>query len=185
VIELEGQEVQLRQIITKLEANLADHEASIQVIQSKYQEAINDRGKMQREHNLAQTLVLSMEQRVELCQRENEKLKAEKLALENELAIARTALSSSIIPEVAELAKVQDLNRMIKAENERLEKKITSMQKDFEFTREAYQKASTSAVEVSNENSTLHTTIADLKQKVESNVIRLAEIQVTSERQEC
>lgn len=177
-------EEKLRAKVKTLDMRLDDYAKSIRKIQPKYRESIKERGEFETECRNAQAKANTLAQRIEARVVDINKLKEEKVILESNLTVARAALSASDIPQVAELAKAQDQIRDLEAEKARLEKRMSSMQKDFDFTRDSYQQASTSAAELAHELSELKSTMVTLERKASENTLRIAEIQRSNESKE-
>jgi len=75
--------------------------------------------------------------------------------LEIELKDARKGLLDSPLPAVAELEGLRQGAKASAQQNAVQQKKIESLTRDFEFTRQQYQQASTSAVELASQNAAL------------------------------
>jgi len=80
--------------------------------------------------------------------------------LETEVKEARSALIVSSNPGIAELGRLREETRIVTQQREALQKKNESLTKDFDFTRQQYQQASTSAVELASENTALKAQVA-------------------------
>jgi chromosome segregation ATPase len=176
--------VQLRQKVIELERRVDDYDATLRKIHPKYREAIRERGDFELSRNAAQSQAAVLTERIQARISEIESLKEQKKSLETELASSRTALGNSPIPEVAELAKAQEAIRSLEDEKARLEKRIASLQKDFDFTRDSYQKASSSAVEAMNELGEMKEKMVELKRKASDTTVRIAEIQRSNANKE-
>jgi chromosome segregation ATPase len=180
----EGVEAELRRLIGNLETDLEGQKKTISKIQPKFRRAINDRGRAQSEREAAKSQVTVLTDRLEVCTAEVSRLKEVVEALTIELTTARTALTSSTVPETAELAKAQADVTSLRADKGRLEKRISMMEQDFEFTRDSYQKASSAAAELGNELLALKNEMENLQRKASENIIRVAEIQRSNESEE-
>jgi chromosome segregation ATPase len=109
------------------------------------------------------------------------KLKEEKATGDAELSAAREALSTSAIPEIAELNTLKGELNTAREENKRLEKRIASMQNDLEYMRTNYQQASSAAAEAANEINDLKSELATAQRKASENAVRIHEIQASEE----
>lgn len=177
-------EEQLRELVKALEARLKDHSSTLRKFQPKLQQAIADRHKFQVERDAAKSQAVTLTQTIEARVAEIAKFREEKANLETELATVRAELRNSTVPEVAKLVQVQEQVRTLQAEKDRLEKRISNMQKDFEFTRDSYQKASSYTTELRNELSELKEENTILRRRASENIIRIAEIQRINETKE-
>jgi chromosome segregation ATPase len=122
-----------------------------------------------------------MRQKLEARTNELAKLREEKAIVDAELTMARAALSSSSVPEVAEFQKLKDELNAAKLENDKLQRRIASAQNDMDFMRTNYQKASTSAAEMRNELEELKASNAILARKASDNAVEIHRIQASSE----
>ncbi len=177
-------EEHLRSMVKSLEARLDDYVSTIKKLEPKLLQAIADRRKFQAERDAAKSQAVSLTQSIEVRVSEIAKLKEDKINLEKDLATARSALTNSTVPEIAQLAQAQEQMRLLQVDKERLEKRILSIQKDFEFTRDSYQKASSHTTELRNEISELQEQNAVLQRKASENTVRVAEIQRANEAKE-
>jgi chromosome segregation ATPase len=156
----------------------------MKTLQPKFQQAMVDSSKFRAERDAALSQATTLNQIIEKRVADNVKLREEKASLLIELTEARTALSNSTVPDLAKLGEAQDQVRAITAEKERLEKRVTSMQREVEFTRDSYQKASSYSSELSNEINELRAENDTLKRKATENILRIAEIQRNNEAKE-
>jgi chromosome segregation ATPase len=101
--------------------------------------------------------------------------------LEAELTTARTALASSAVPEQREFEALREKAAEAQAEREKLEKRAVSAAKDFEFTREQYQRASNQAAELASEVAGLQAEKVVLERRASENIVRIREMQARSE----
>lgn len=177
-------EEQLRLLVKSLEARLDDYKSTIKKFQPKLQQAIADSGKFQAERDVAKSQAVALTRTVENRLAEIAKFGEDKANLETELGVARAALNASTIPDIAKLAQAQEQVRTLQAEKDRLEKRILNMQKELEFIRDAYQKASFHASELQTELSELKEKNVILQRKASENIIRIAEIQRANEATE-
>jgi chromosome segregation ATPase len=180
----EATESEIRQINQDLETRCQDYESSIASIQPKYQEALNDRGRFEHELNLALLRQTNLRKDLDNKDAELTKLREQKTALDAELTDARAALSSSSIPEIAEMGKLKEELAKERSEKERLQKRLTNMQGDLEYMRNNYQNSSTMAAEHASENQALQAEVAELREKAKENTVRIHEIQESAEIEE-
>ena len=150
-------------------------------MQPKYQEALNDRDRFEYDMREAASRASTLQQRLDLRVSELNKLKEEKAASDAELAAARAALAGSAIPEVAELGRMREEVVAVRAENERLNKRITSMLNELEYMRTNYQQASSAAAEAVSDLNDVKAELNAAQQKASDNAVRIHEIQASSE----
>ena len=108
-------------------------------------------------------------------------LREQKVLVDKELVAARTALSSSSIPEVAELQRLKDELSVARVDMEKAQKKIANAQNDMEYMRNNYQKASSAAAEMRNELDELKAQNATLARKASENTVEIHRIQSVTE----
>jgi chromosome segregation ATPase len=123
----------------------------------------------------------SMRQKLDARTAELAKVREEKALVDTELAAARTALSSSSIPEVAELQELKDELRAARLDVEKAQKKIGNAQNDMEYMRNNYQKASSAAAEMRNDLDELKSQNAVLSRKASDNAVEIHRIQSKNE----
>ncbi|RDL36442.1 uncharacterized protein BP5553_05794 [Venustampulla echinocandica] len=177
-------EGELRERNRNLEARCKDLESSIKEIQPRYQDALNDRGHF--EHEITESLRRESALRRKHDDRvaELDKVREEKEVADTELASALEWLSSSAVPEIAEVNRMKEEVRIAKAENERLQKRHANMQNDLDFIRNQYQTASFEAAESSRRVEALEETISDLSIKASDNAVHIHKIHHSSEVQQ-
>lgn len=165
----------------KLQARCQDLEKSIRDIQPKYQEALNDRGRFEHEMTESLSRENNLRQRFDARMVELTKVRDEKAAVEFELSAARATLSTSAIPEIAELYQLKEELNSLRVEKERLQKRSASMQNDLEYMRSNYQQASSAAAESRNEINELTSELRIAQRKASENTVRIHEIQASEE----
>ncbi|KAF2096293.1 hypothetical protein NA57DRAFT_79059 [Rhizodiscina lignyota] len=92
-------------------------------------------------------------------------LKDERTELRKQLNAASEALQSSEIPEVAELERLRKSVEIVQAEKEKLQDKLKSNDQTLEYTRTAYQNASSAAANLGTENEDLKARIVTLERQ--------------------
>jgi chromosome segregation ATPase len=177
----DASDAELRDQNQQLESRCADLEKSIQAIQPKYQEALNDRDRYEHEMKEASARSTTLQQRIDVRIAELAKLTEQKTASDAELEAARSALAGSAIPEVAELSRLKEEAATSRAETERLNKRITSMQSELEYMRTNYQQASSAAADAVSELNDVKAELAAAEVKASDNARRIHEVQASSE----
>ena len=122
-----------------------------------------------------------MRQKLDASTAELAKVREEKALVDAELVTARTALSTSSIPEAAELQKLKDELSTAKIETEKANKKIANAAHEMEYVRGNYQKASSAAAEMCNELNELKVLNATLTRKASDSAVEIHRIQASSE----
>ena len=132
-----------------------DYEAALSDLQYRFEEQVKELRQVRAERDAALNTKSNLDRQREARLSELTSLREERNGLQTLLGAAQTALQSSSIPEIAELAKTKASLREVTRERDRLEKRLTSITHDFDFTRQQYQAASTAAAEASSEVNTL------------------------------
>lgn len=177
-------ETKLADHIKSLEVQLKSNEKSFRDMQPKYMEALRDRGVYEQERDDALEEARRATNRFETSMAETANLKEQNTLLETKLDDATALLGESLNPDIARLAGAGKELQEAKAKIESLEKKLESIQKDMDYSRDAYQRASTSASELGIENRELKERIKELEQLAGDNRTRLHQIHAQNESQE-
>ncbi|TQS38434.1 hypothetical protein Golomagni_01057 [Golovinomyces magnicellulatus] len=170
-------EIELDQTNSELEVRCLDFESSFKLIQPKYQEAINDRGLFEHEKELALGRERSLRQILVSKEKQLAKTQEENVKILKELKTVQEALSTSKIPEIAELQKMRLEITVLKAEIERLQKQIKLKDSDYDYMQTNYQKVSISAASLAKQIQCQESEIKALKIKASENAIRINQIQ--------
>jgi chromosome segregation ATPase len=145
-------------------------ELSIQKIQPRYQEALNDRAHFEKEITSALQVQARFRQKADA-----------KDELERELSEARAALSSSSIPEIAAFNKLKEEILALKTEIDRLEKRRITATNDQAFFSNQYQIASAEAQQAKQQNAIYEEELKALRPKCASNAVEIHQIHNDSE----
>ncbi|KAI9847954.1 MAG: hypothetical protein M1837_001471 [Sclerophora amabilis] len=166
-------ENELRRVISTSEARLQEHIEALSQLQLRYEDRDSEIRTARTERDAAVAAKALIERRREVQAEEISKLKVSKAQVETELGDARAALSGSTVPGVAELEQARSEARQAMAEKTRLEHRLATMTRDFEFTRTQYQSASGAAAEAANELSDLREENATLQRKASGEAAKL------------
>lgn len=151
-------------------------EASIEHIQPRYQDALNERAKFERDAKDANESEKVHRKKLEKREAEVTKLEEKNATMALELAAAQETLSNSSVPDVVEIAQMRLEVSKVKAENEQLQKKLAYAEKQVDYMRSNYQNSSAFAAESASELQDLRTTNAELQKKADENTVRIHEI---------
>ena len=113
---------------------------------------------------------------------EVESLQQQRRALQEELTAARTTIKEGG-GTTGELEVAREQVRRLEKEKTSLEKSNANMKKDFEFTRQQYQNASTAAVEAASQVTDLEAEIATLKVAASDEKRKLKETNFSNDRE--
>lgn len=150
--------------LASVQKELQDHISSLSKLQHRYESISKSRHELRKEGDKLKSNLATSEQRLEKQTIDIAKMRDERATFQEELRFAREALkgeaTTTTVAEL-ELARVE-IAKLVKEKSDQT-KTIENIRKDFEFTRQQYQMASTSAAEMANANSQLETQIASLK----------------------
>lgn len=153
---------------------------TVKQFQPKYKEALKDRKDFEEERDKVLKEKEKTQKLVDTSETKVSKLSEEKRELEAKLQ----ELTKSENPDTAVAAQrevdLRDSQEMVTS----LEKQITYLKKDVDFTRSRYQDASDKAASLGEENAELRKKVADLETRASDNVVKLRQISVNTARQE-
>ncbi|KFY44368.1 hypothetical protein V494_01509 [Pseudogymnoascus sp. VKM F-4513 (FW-928)] len=179
--ESESDKARLRQSNATLELKLNEHIKIVNKFVSQSRETANQRRIAENTASAAESRASTLHAKLETRSTQNIALLAKVGDLEAELTVARAALASSAVPEQREFEALRAKAAEAQAEREKLEKRAVSSAKDFEFTREQYQRASNQAAELASDVSALQAEKVVLERRANENIVRVREIQARSE----
>lgn len=166
-------EADLRQRISELEGYVSDCNVSLSQSRDEYEELAREYRKLRVELDGSKRTTEQLEHRRDEERQELSRLRETHGQLERDLEEARTALRSSAVPEIAELEEARAAARRESAERARLEKRLESTMRDFEFTRTQYQSASTAAAESTIELTTMRGKFEVLERRANGEALEL------------
>lgn len=166
----------MRAVNDRLEARNDSLEQSINIIQPKFQEALNERAQF--ENDMDASIKRETELRAKHDSRflELKRLKEAKKVVDDELSTAHQQLLISSIPSIVEMNQLKEAMHALQVENERLKKRQASLDNDLAFTRNQYQSASQSAGEAVSKNRILEAEVEDLRAAASENAVKIQEM---------
>ncbi|MCJ1286065.1 hypothetical protein MMC26_005407 [Xylographa opegraphella] len=171
--------------VDELQASIEGHKQQIQErmeslseLQRRYEERDTEYHALRHEKEELIAAGLSAERKREALIVENARLKEERQALDAELRGARESLGSSAIPQVAEVESLRSHLRALAQDKATLERRTTSMAADFDFTRQQYQLASSSAAGSAMRVTELEAEVAVLRQRASGEAVKLRQATV-------
>jgi len=173
-------EAELRSRIELMEGRLEETAKALDELQYRFEDQRHELNVLREERDAALASKAQLERRNEMMASEVGKLKDERSALWVEVKEAKTALQTSAIPQVAELENARSEAKKALIEKASLERRLESMSRDFEFTREQYQTASTAAAEAASEASDLRQENEMLRRKASEQALRLRQLNIDS-----
>lgn len=160
---------------------LQEHYNALSALQQRYEQRTHTISSLRQEKEALTAAVAASERKRETNVAEIAALKERNANLDSDLRISREMLQASTTPGLAEFERANGEIRRLQAENANFEKKLAAMKTDFDFTRTAYQTASSAAVESANQVTMLETEMAALRTKASSTVVEIAEINQRTE----
>ncbi|RWA14024.1 hypothetical protein EKO27_g1075 [Xylaria grammica] len=157
------------------------YRSSINNIQTKYMDALRERGIFETDCKIAQEQASVLGASLESCRTEISTLKATRTELEKKLAEANDALLHSSNPDLAKMAEMEKNLNTANAQVEDLKKRVIVMQSDTDYRQNLYNQASQRATELSSENRGYEKKIQELQRKADDNVVEVNKVQSRNE----
>ncbi len=161
----------LRDLVRQFEAEDNLRLTTVNSIQRKHADAVRDRAIFEAERDNAIQAVKSAESSLEAS-----KITVAELREQTTTLNQRLADSTSENPKMVQLAKLEDELKEALKKAEQLGKKLEITQGDLEYSRVAYQEASSSAVELSRENKEFQARIEILEKKASETLLQIHKI---------
>lgn len=158
---------------TTQESHLSDLEASLSELQTRYETKVRSHAHLHIEKTDLLAALEKANKKIDIQSAEITLLKDTRTILETDLEQARRDLLNSSNPDLARLATSEATARAAEKEVSNHATKISSLNSDLEFTRQAYQRASTSAAELAAQVQTLTSQLDIAEQKAKGEAARL------------
>lgn len=165
----------LQASIDNTKKDLQDHREVLSALQDRFEQRTRLLTTLRQEKDALTAAATASERKRETNATEIAALKETRSRLEAELRQSREMLSGSTIPGIADVEKANAEVRRLQAQNLEYEKRLASMKTDFDFTRTAYQTASSAAADSAATVSSLENEVAELRTRASSVAIELAE----------
>jgi chromosome segregation ATPase len=166
----------LRARVEALELQLSEHVSAIDSLQERFQARSNEARLYLKERDEALAAAKTADARREDHLATIASLKQDRSRLEATLSETSKTLEASTVPEIAALEKARAETRAATAAQQKAEKRLESIKKDFEFTRQQYQTVSTAAVESANEVCTLKEENEKLQKQASGEILKLRDL---------
>lgn len=180
-MESKVRENEFRQLSDRAQKEVNGYVSSINTIQTRYMDALKDRGIFEADCKIAQEQASVLGNSLESCRTEIATLKATRTELGKKLAAANDALLQSSNPDLVKRAELENELAKAKADVQRLEKSKVLLQSDTEYAKNKYAEASQRAAELGAENRALETKNEELQRKADENIIEVNKIQNRNE----
>lgn len=176
-------EAELEHTITTTQRRLQEHVDALSDLQYRYENRLTDLHTLRSERDAAVTASARARSLHETQSLEMDRLRQQQGALEIALKDAQTALVTATGPEAAALESARAQTIQLAAEKAQLEKRLGSLTKDFEFTRQQYQLASTAAAESASALSDLQMEASALRGQASGEAARLRQLNLSTENE--
>ncbi|KAK1829629.1 hypothetical protein QBC39DRAFT_356038 [Podospora conica] len=163
-------EALFREHIVTLEKQVRSYEKSLKTIQPRYQEAIGDRGVFEDKFKKATLEAKAAESRCQELQSELKTANEQAAMLKTDLAESKAIQLGSSNPDIAKAARLEKELEEANAKIQTLEKRLVSASNEMEYSRTAYQDASSSFGRINQENQELKARLAELEYKASDNI---------------
>ncbi|KAI2620799.1 hypothetical protein GGS21DRAFT_379144 [Xylaria nigripes] len=176
-----AREKEFRQLSNRIQEENNSYVSSIQNIQTRYMDALKERGIFETDCQIAQEQASVLSSSLDSSRTEIAMLKTTQAELEKKLAEANDALVKSSNPNHG---KMVDLERNLSIANkqvQRLEKRIVVAQSDVDYSKNLYTQISRRAAELSAENRGHEKRIQELQRQASSNVLEVNKVQSRNE----
>ncbi|KAI0550789.1 hypothetical protein F4679DRAFT_193028 [Xylaria curta] len=178
-----AQENEFRQLSDRAQQEVESFVSSINNIQTKYMDALRERGIFEADCKVAQEQASVLSESLESYRTETTTLKATRTELEKKLAEANNALLNSSNPDLVKMAELEKALTEAKAEAQQLNKRLVVTQSDLDYSKNLYDQASRRATDLSSENRSFENKLQELQRRANQNIIAFNEIQGFSEVQ--
>ncbi|KAI1438704.1 hypothetical protein GGR50DRAFT_637433 [Xylaria sp. CBS 124048] len=172
---------EFRQLSDRAQTECNGYVSSINKIQTRYMDALRERGIFEAECKVAQEQASILGNSLDSCRTEIATLKVTRTELEKKLAEANDALLHSSNPELVKMAELEKALKIANKEVQRLEKNMVVMQSDTDYSKNLYNEASKRAAELSAENRSHEKKIQELQRLVEGNILEVNKVQSRNE----
>ena len=178
-----NREIQFGAIIETTKQQLQDHVKALGELQSRFERRSATVNELRHENTNLKAADEIATRKQEAQALELSDLKEERARLQEQLQTARTALTHSAIPQIAETETAKAAARLLSQEKASLEQKLDSLTSDFEFTRQQYQLASAAAASSTTRLSDLEAEVRTLRRRSSGLALQLRDrtTQVESE----
>ncbi|KAF2220635.1 hypothetical protein BDZ85DRAFT_29362 [Elsinoe ampelina] len=163
--EHEATESSLRGELSALARRLAEHVTALEELQYRYEDIRTELVKTRVERDGAYTTAATATAQLSTRDSIISKVKTERDAYKMQAEEAKAALHSHVVPELAEIQKLQ--TRLEEAEKDKikLEGRVESARKEAEYVRTLYQDASSKAADMADKTTEMQDQVADLKRR--------------------
>lgn len=174
-------EQEFRELSDRSKREVDGYVASIQTIQTKFMDAVRDRGTYEAECTKAQQDAEKLRSSLEGSRQEASVWREKNHELARKLGEANRALESGDNPELARVLRLERDMSEAREAVEKADKKATLAEKNMEYSKDAYQEASRTVMELRSENGTLTRRLEELAGRASENVVAVNRIQAAAE----
>ncbi|KAI1367564.1 hypothetical protein F5Y08DRAFT_58770 [Xylaria arbuscula] len=175
--ESKARENEFRQLSDRNQKEANSFRLSINNIQRRYMDALEERGIFEANCKAAQEQAAIQGRTIESCRTEITTLKTTRTELEKKLAEANNALLQSSYPDLVKLAELDKNLGAANAQVEDLNKRLIVSQSDADYNKNLWRDAAKRATELAAENRAFEKKIEELQHKADSNIIAVNKTQ--------
>lgn len=173
----------LQNSLMEKDAQFEEMTLSLSALQHRYETQKKEFHRLRKESRLLESKKVASDSMRERLSTENVSLREQRAQLQNELHAARLALREGG-GTTADLESLREANENLQKERDSLQRSNENIKRDFEFTRQQYQLASSSASDLASQSAENEAEIAKLKIHASDEKRRLREMNVSEhERQ--
>ncbi|KAI1422180.1 hypothetical protein F5Y12DRAFT_642197 [Xylaria sp. FL1777] len=170
-----------RQLSDRNQKETNSYGSSINNIQKRYMEALEERGIFEADCKTAEEQAAVLSRSLDSCRTEIATLKTTRAELEKKLAEANDALLHSSNPDLVKMAEMEKNLNKANAQVEDLQKRLIIMQSDTDYNKNLYNQASQRAAELASENRGYEKKIEELRRKANDNIVEVNKTQSRNE----
>ncbi|KAI0490890.1 hypothetical protein F4859DRAFT_26744 [Xylaria cf. heliscus] len=179
--ESKARENEFRQLSDRAQKEVNSYASSINNIQRRYMDALEERGIFEADCKAAQEQASVLSGSLESCRTEIATLKATRTELERKIAEANDMLLHSSNPDLVKVAELDKNLNTANADVQQLKKKIVVMQSDLDYSKNMYNQASQRAIDLTSENRSYENKMQDLQRKADDNIVEVNKVQSRNE----
>lgn len=175
---------QARELADRTKREVDSWTKSMNRIQPRYMAALRDRGKFQKERDVALKSHQDMALRLQSIEHEFSSAQENIATLTQKLSEAHESLINGSNPDLAKMARIENEVEAARAKVTDYEKIANSAKTDRDYASTEYQKASQHALELRKENNELQKRNIELTRKADDNIVIINQTQQRNEVRE-
>ncbi|KAH7033454.1 uncharacterized protein B0I36DRAFT_109352 [Microdochium trichocladiopsis] len=170
-----------RKLSDRSKSEVDGYISSIKTIQTRYMEALKDRGTYEAECKKAQQEAEKLRSSLENSRQEASVWREKNHELTEKLKEANRSLETGENPDLARVSRLELEITEAREAVAKAERRATSANETAEYSKDVYQEASRTVLELRSENASLTQRLAELEGRASDNVVAVNQIQAQSE----